>query len=189
MRKVFLFLVLLTVLNNNLYTQNLNRRPVITGYYAGSLPAIDSVELEKLDYIIFSFGHLKGNRLWITNATDSLLIQKMVSNKQTYPRLKVILSLGGWGGCYTCSPVFATKEGRKEFAESVKELLMYFNADGIDLDWEYPAIEGYPGHPYSPADKINFTSLIKKLRKELGNGYEISFAAGGFSTAIDSCFE
>lgn len=189
MKRVVLIIAVLIAESINADAQKVNFYPVISGYYASSLTAIDSVAVEKLDYIIYSFGHLNGNRLRIANATDSLLIKKMVGYKQTNPRLKVILSLGGWGGCYTCSPVFATKSGRKEFAQSVKELLLYFNADGIDLDWEYPAIEGYPGHPYAADDKANFTALIKILRRKLGKGYEISFAAGGFSTAIDSCFE
>ncbi len=113
----------------------------------------------------------------------------MVSFKRKYPGLKVILSLGGWGGCRDCSQVFATKEGRKIFAQSTKQTIEYFHADGIDLDWEYPAIEGYDGHPYASADKKNFTSLIKILRKKLGKKHELSFAAGGFDHFIDSSIE
>jgi GH18 family chitinase len=64
------------------------------------------------------------------------------SKKKSF--LKVILSLGGWGGCKTCSEVFSTEEGRKEFAQSAKDLCEKYKTDGIDLDWEYPAIEGYP---------------------------------------------
>ena len=65
----------------------------------------------------------------------------------------------------------------------------YFQTDGIDLDWEYPVIAGYPGHAHSAADKKNFTLLIKTLRKEFGTKYEISFAAGGFDRFIDSSIE
>src|SRR5579885_3385613 len=97
--------------------------------------------------------------------------------------------MGGWGGCRDCSPVFSTDTGRMEFANSAKELLNYFNADGIDLDWEYPVIKGFPGHAYSTDDKKNFTQLIRTLRKKLGKKYEISFAAGGFDQYIDSSVE
>jgi chitinase len=76
--------------------------------------------------------------------------------------------LGGWSGCAPCSDVFSTAAGRTAFAASVKELLLYFKADGIDLDWEYPAIEGYPGHTYRKEDKENFTSLVQALRATLG---------------------
>jgi len=161
----------------------------ITGYYAGPAHRLDSFQVSKLTHIIFSFGHLKGNQLHIGNAADTACIQKMVSFKAKNPSLKVILSLGGWGGCAACSPVFATAGGRKEFAASVKELTDYFHTDGIDLDWEYPAIAGYPGHPYEEADKKNFTRLLQSLRKSLGKGKEISFAAGGFNSFIDSSVE
>lgn len=162
----------------------------ITAYYAGPAARLDSFPVEKLTHIIFSFGHLKGNRLTIHNAGDTACIQKMVGYKKTRnPGLKVILSLGGWGGCEKCSPVFATAAGREEFAASVKELTGYFHTDGIDLDWEYPAIAGHPGHPYMRADKENFTLLLQSLRKALGKEKEISFAAGGFNQFIDSSID
>jgi chitinase len=152
----------------------------VIAYYSGNATLIDSFPVEKLTHIIFSFCHLKGNRLVVDNGSDTAVIKKLVSLKTRNPQLKVLLSLGGWGGCEFCSPVFAIDSGRKEFAASVKQLTNYFKTDGIDLDWEYPAIEGYPGHAYSQEDKPNFTALIKTLRDSLGHAREISFAAGGF---------
>jgi len=158
----------------------------IVGYYSGPTNLIDSFEMGKLTHLIFSFGHLKENRLWINSAEDSAQIKKMVALKSKHPKLKVMLSLGGRGGCETCSDVFNTVKGRHEFAESVKEISAYFHTDGIDLDWEYPAIAGFPGHTFRVEDKDNFTSLVKELRKVNGDDFEISFAAGGFTSYIDS---
>ncbi len=158
----------------------------VIAYYAGRPTMIDSFRVEQLTHLIFSFCHLKGDSLAVMNARDSTTIKNMVALKSRNPQLKVMLSLGGWGGCKTCSAVFASKKGRKIFAKTTKELMDYFGTDGIDLDWEYPVIEGFPGHPYSLDDKYNFTALVKLLRKKLGKKQEISFAAGGFTTYIDS---
>jgi chitinase len=155
--------------------------PAVIGYYSGRNTALDSFAIGKLTHIIFSFCHLKGNKLDANNARDTATIQHMVQLKEKYPHLKVILSLGGWGGCKTCPDVFATKAGINEFVGSVQEMLDYFHADGIDLDWEYPALPNVPGYPYYRDDKDHFTTLIKKLRKKLGKSKEISFAAGGFT--------
>jgi chitinase len=161
----------------------------VIGYYAGRSTAIDSFPTRELTHIIFSFCHLNGNLLYVSNASDTATIQKLVALKQTHPELKVILSLGGWGGCKTCPDVFATEQGRTEFVRSVKQLTGYFHTDGIDLDWEYPALVNVPGYPYYPEDKDHFTALIRLLRKELGKEKEISFAAGGYTdylkTSID----
>jgi chitinase len=161
----------------------------VIGYFAGRTSALDSFPVGKMTHLIFSFCHLNGNKLSVANAVDTLRIQKMVSFKEKYPNLKIILSMGGWGGCKDCSTVFSSDTGRKEFANSAKNLIKYFHADGIDLDWEYPAIKGFPGHAYSPDDKNNFTLLIRALRKKLGKKYEISFAAGGFDEFIDSSID
>jgi chitinase len=161
----------------------------VIGYYAGNSTLADSFQVEKLTHIIFSFGHLKGNSLSIGSARDSATIKKLVSLKSRNADLKVILSIGGWGGCEFCSPVFATDSNRKAFAASTLQLMNFFKTDGIDIDWEYPAIEGYPGHAYTPADKQNFTSLIKTLRDTLGSKYEISFAAGGFDSFLKDAVE
>ena len=72
-------------------------------------------------------------------------------------------AFGGWGGCETCSEVFSQGENRKEFATSVLELLYEYDLDGIDLDWEYPAMQGFPGHAFKPEDQQNFTALVRHV--------------------------
>lgn len=175
---------------NNTFAQTSPSSFRVVGYYCGSSTAVDSFEIEQLTHIIFSFGHLNGNKFEISSANDSATIYRMVAMKKNRsPNMKVMLSLGGWGGCKTCSDVFNTEEGRKEFAISVKEVSNYFKTDGIDLDWEYPAIKGYPGHTFRKEDSDNFTLLLKELRNVNGQNFQLSFAAGGFTQYIDSSID
>ena len=160
-------------------------KPTVIAYFSGNEAAAGRVQAEKLTHIIYSFCHLKGNRLNVDDARDSATIKALVKLKSKNPELKVLLSLGGWGGCAPCSEVFSTAPNRKAFAASVKELNQYFGTDGIDLDWEYPTIPGHPGHRYAPEDKENFTSLVNELRKTMGKKQEISFAAGGFPKFLE----
>ncbi len=191
LKKIYPVLILLTIFPFSIAARQGNpNSPVnVIAYYSGNAEGIDAYKVEQLTHIIYSFCHLKGNRLHVDDAKDSLTIKKLVSLKKKNSSLKVMLSLGGWGGCKSCSDVFSTAKGIKEFAVSVKELNNYFGTDGIDLDWEYPAIEGVPGHPYRPEDKPNFTALLKALRKELGVKNEISFAAGGFTKFLKESIE
>lgn len=161
----------------------------VIGYYAGDAENVGKYPIEYLTHIIYSFCHLKNGLLHVENKNDSATIQAIVQLKKRNPTLKVILSMGGWGGCGPCSDIFSTAKGRDDFSKSTKNLLTYFHADGIDLDWEYPAIEGFPGHTFMLADKKNFTALLQSLRNILGDKYEISFAAGGFTKFLDSSVE
>ena len=161
----------------------------VVGYYAGPIENIDSFKVEQLTHLIFCFCGLKENKLYIRNTEDSASIVKMVGLKKRNPALKIFVSLGGWGGCEICSDVFNSEIGIKEFTKSVKELADYFKIDGIDLDWEYPVIKGFPGHTYRKEDAANFTNLVKILRNTNKPSFEISFAAGGFTSYIDSSIQ
>jgi chitinase len=185
--KLILLCALFVFSSDSIFSQNNNIN--IIAYYAGGPDAVGSIPAEKLTHVIFSFCHLNGNKLGVDSPKDSVTIRNLVALKKRNPALKVILSLGGWGGCETCSQVFSTAQGRHEFALSTLAVNQYFSSDGIDLDWEYPAIEGYPGHRFVPEDLKNFTALVQELRKVLKNKYEISFAAGGFQKFLDESTE
>lgn len=183
--KLILLLLLTACYANAQEAKNLD----IIAYYTGDDQLINEFEVNKLTHIIYSFCHLKEGKLHVDTSKDSLAIKYLVSLKSKNPQLKVMLSLGGWGGCAPCSEAFSTAKGREVFAQSVKEVNDYFKCDGLDLDWEYPTIEGYPGHLYQKVDKVNFTELIKILRKTLGDENELSFAAGGFQKYLDESVE
>lgn len=159
----------------------------VLAYYLGRPEPLDNYDVNKMTHIIFCFGQLEGNRFKITGS-DSAIIRKMISLKQKNPQLKVLISLGGGRGCKTCSEAFATEEGRTEFAKSIKEFHNYFGTDGLDLDWEFPNIEHFPGQKYSPADKKNFTKLVRTIRK-YNPQHELSFAAGAHEGIFEEVVE
>jgi chitinase len=163
-------------------------RPALIAYYAGPGHDLDRKRIDQLTHLIWCFGHLDGDSMVVAPAQEKV-IRKMVGFKRQNPSLKVLLSLGGWGGCPTCSEVFSRAEGRTKFAESVRQLLKRTWSDGIDLDWEYPAVQGPPGHRFTPEDRHNFTLLVQELRRVLGPKYEISFAVGGTDACIVKGFE
>lgn len=163
--------------------------PKVIAYYMGDGSDLQRYNVSQLTHIIYSFLHLNGNQLSFDSATDKQALQRLVALKKQNTQLKVMLSLGGWGGCETCSDTFNNAENRKAFAQSTLAIIEEYQADGIDLDWEYPTIAGYRGHKFAPHDRANFTALIQELRAAFGSKYELSFAAGGFDgfleTAVD----
>ena len=163
--------------------------PKIIAYYMGDGSDLQRYNVSQLTHIIYSFLHLTGNQLSFNSATDKRALQRLVALKKQHPHLKVMLSLGGWGGCETCSDIFNSTENRKAFAQSTLAIIEDYQADGIDLDWEYPTIAGYPGHKYAAHDRANFTALIQELRNAFGNRYQLSFAAGGFDSFLETAVD
>lgn len=158
----------------------------VIAYYAGGASGTGTINPHKISHIIYSFCSLRENKLY---AGDVATIRKLVDLKKQNPRLKVLLSLGGWGGCPSCSDLFSSSSNRESFARSVLEVCRRLGTDGLDIDWEYPVIEGFPGHKFSPSDRDSFTELVRQLRKTLGPAYEISFAAGGFSEYLEKSID
>ena len=152
----------------------------IIAYATGKADIIKQYPVDKLTHIIYSFLKIQGDTLTFHNDDQRKSLEELVALKQVYPKLKIMVSIGGWSGCSFCSDLFADPLHRRNFARTTVSLFKQYNIDGLDLDWEYPAIEGYPGHKFDVADRNNFTELIKSLRNEMGNEYLLTFAAGGF---------
>lgn len=119
--------------------------------------------------------------------------------KAKYPRVKNLISIGGWTLSGTFSDIAADPVKRNRFAESSIEFMKKFGFDGIDIDWEYP---GQPGDPntnnkYRPEDKQNFNLLLAKVREKLdaasaadnrtgSDKYLLTIAAPAGETAIST---
>ncbi len=161
----------------------------VIAYYTGNGETISKYPVDKLTHIIYSFLDLQNDTLSFRNEQQRIILQQLVQLKNNNPHLKIMVSIGGWGGCAPCSNLFASATHRNTFAKTTVELFKQYNIDGLDLDWEYPVIEGYPDHKYDKADKYNFTELVKVLRQEMGNNYQLSFAAGGFINYLEQSID
>ena len=77
-----------------------------------------------------------------------------------------MIAIGGWNETPTkFSNMSANAANRQTFIASVVQFLLRYDFDGLDIDWEYPAARGG-----SPADKPNFTLLVKVFPIGIGRG-------------------
>ena len=126
-----------------------------------------------MTHINYAFGH-------VTDSFDGVRIQnpdflrKVVGLKVQNPKLRVVLSVGGWtSGNF--SEMAATKKTRRAFAKDCRRVVDEYGLDGIDIDWEYPTSNA-AGISCSPDDTDNFTVLMRDLRAALGNDKLLTIA-------------
>jgi chitinase len=135
---------------------------VVAYVQGGSIPAV--IHPQKLTHINFSFAHIDAGRALLDQPGVADDLAKLRALKKQNPKLKVIVSVGGWLAD-GFSDAALTDSSRHEFARSAVALLREYTLDGIDLDWEYPG-QGVAGIKYRAEDKQNFTLLLKTLRAE-----------------------
>ena len=102
------------------------------------------------------------------------------------PAVRVLASVGGWGGSDPFFHLAATAEGRQAF---VKSAMAWMRAhpgfDGLDIDWEHPGSNGSANGVAlgSPADGERFVQLLQDLRagldalgRDAGRHYDLTVA-------------
>lgn len=78
--------------------------------------------------------------------------------------VRFTVSVGGWAHSEHFSSVAADPLKRARFAAACARAVELYHLDGIDIDWEYPAD---PARNGSPADRDNFTALLREVRRAL----------------------
>lgn len=137
-----------------------------------ALPSITREDLSRLTHVNLAFGLVKDGLLDLSGLTNIGLLKRF---REWNPEIHIVLSVGGWGaGGF--SNMAMTAAGRERFARSCAEAVERLCLDGIDIDWEYPCSD-QAGIDFSPADRENFTLLLKALREQLGEK-SLSIAAG-----------
>lgn len=141
-----------------------------------------------LTHINYAFGKIDSDFETLKIQGESRL-KKIVALKNTYPNLKVCLSIGGWGAG-NFSEMAASETHRKKFCQNCLAAVNKYGLDGIDLDWEYPTSSD-AGISSSPSDTKNFTQLVKDLRAALGNDKLITMASAANAKYVDfkSCID
>lgn len=102
---------------------------------------------------------------------QSVLYPQVLALKTINPKLRVLLSLGGWSfndptdpnvGAYTStlfSEMVSNSDNRKQFIDSAIAYAHQFGFDGIDIDWEYPGDQSRGGQN---DDFANFVTFLEE---------------------------
>lgn len=159
MKKVILTLALLLCL---IQAQTAER--VVVAYVTSWTQTIPDPTV--MTHINYAFGHVNDSFDGVRIDNPDRL-RMIVDLKKQNPKLRVLLSVGGWGSG-RFSEMAASDKNRLLFAKDCRRVVDDFGLDGIDIDWEYPT-QSSAGISSSPDDTKHFTLLMRDLRKELGN--------------------
>lgn len=121
-------------------------------------------DVDRIDVLIYAFARVLDGYVVLDPPMQQRLAQR-VALKKDHPRLKVVLSVGGWkaGGF---SEAASSDEARRRFADSAAALVAANHADGLDIDWEYPG-HHESGIVSSTQDREHFTLLLQATRRAL----------------------
>ena len=192
----FLILVALLV-SGGVAGQAQSARPyVVIGYVTDKGWTKQQIDPFKLTHINYAFAvPAQNGELAAITPRDSANMAILTSLRSVNKNLKVLISVGGWGGCKYFSDAALTDESRRKFANSAVAFLKKHKLDGVDIDWEYPAQVG-AGNIYRPEDKENFTLFLKAIRDRLDeqgrqdnrtgqNHYLLTAATGGDTAFVN----
>ncbi|MEX0361197.1 MAG: glycoside hydrolase family 18 protein, partial [Allomuricauda sp.] len=155
---------------------------VVMGYYVPEADyRPDQLPLDQLTHIIFSFTNVIDGEMKFRNEESGEKLKALVAQREKHPHIKIMIACGGWGAD-GFSDMAHTPENRKKFVESAVAFNKAYELDGLDMDWEYPAIPA-AGTGARPEDKQNFTLLMKELREGLNTldrKQTLTFASAGW---------
>ncbi len=135
-----------------------------------------------MTHINYAFGQVNKsfNGVDINSESD---LRTLASLKKQNKKLKVLLSVGGWGSG-RFSEMAADETLRLSFAADCKRIVKEFNLDGIDIDWEYPTSNS-AGISSSPDDTDNYTLLMRDIRSAIGKKKLLTLASVHNARFID----
>ncbi|KAF8890745.1 glycoside hydrolase superfamily [Infundibulicybe gibba] len=149
---------------------------IAAAYYpdwsAGSFPP-ESLNYSKFDILLFAFVVPNSSSGISWDSGSQSILQRLVSSaRNSGAGTKIVLSVGGWGGCQWYSSAVSTAANRTTFTNALSNAVNTYGLDGMS---EYPNSEG-AGNPHSPSDSANLLSLLQSLRSALGSSKIISAA-------------
>lgn len=163
---------------------------VVVGYYPAWATytrdfQVSEIPASKLTHINYAFANIQNGRCVLgdayadvqktfpgdnwedANANRAGNLNQLRKLKAQNPKLRTLISVGGWTWSGQFSDVALTDTSRKTFATSCVDFMIEHGFDGIDIDWEYPIGGGLEGNKVRPEDKANYTLLLAALRSEL----------------------
>lgn len=166
-------------------------QPVVAAYYTGSFPPSE-IPAALLTHVIFAFGRMRAGTCAPARPQREEILAGLRALRDAHPNLRVLVSLGGWGGDAPFVAAAGSAQTRRAFVAScVDEFIVRGGMDGIDIDWEFPVRGGPALGPPHPEERAEATLLLTELRRQLdalsartGRRYLLTAAtpAGRFQT-------
>jgi chitinase len=159
-------------------------------YGTGRALDTDAIAASKLTHINYAFANVK-NGLVVDGAPgDAGNLRRLGTLRAANPDLRLLVSIGGWSWSKGFSDAALNDASRQTFVTSAITLLRRYDLDGLDIDWEYPGLEG-DSNPHRPDDGAHFVQLTDALRKALDaegrsrkRHFLLTCAAGAFPDAL-----
>ncbi|MFL6626226.1 MAG: glycoside hydrolase family 18 protein [Vitreoscilla sp.] len=143
---------------------------------------VDALHGDSVTHVVYAFLHVcgpgqlpedapkcagKSDYQIATSAIDDRFNDAFARLKARAPHVKVVASVGGWGGSDPFFHIADDAAPRAAFAKSAADFLRAHPAfDGIDIDWEHPTNNGAANGAQlgSPADGQGVADLMAALR-------------------------
>jgi GH18 family chitinase len=139
---------------------------------------VDTIDTKRYNTIHFAFIDITTDfRMDISSVKDQFEIFKGMSG------VHKVISFGGWDFSNLPSTFFILRQACQEanrgtFINNIVAFVKEHNLDGVDLDWEYPGAQDIPDvPPGNPQEGDDYYQTLLSLKKELGSGKTVSFAA------------
>lgn len=171
---------------------------------------VDALHGDSVTHLVYAFLHVcgpgqlredgprcvgKGDFELATSAVDDRFDAAFARLKARAPHIKVVASVGGWGGSDPLFHIADDAAPRAAFARSAADFLRAHPAfDGIDIDWEHPTDNGAANGVQlgSPADGQGYADLMAALRAaldaltaETGHKYLLTAAINTHHAIVD----
>lgn len=134
--------------------ENTEERKLVVGYYPFYNKIFYShtdIKYKNLTHICHAF--IKPDSSGNLIVDDNFIYPELIDEAHK-SKVKVLVSVGGWGGDGGFNNVASDDVARNNFIKNLTDFCLKHNYDGADIDWEYPRKD----------DRENFVSLIKDLR-------------------------
>ncbi|TFE23522.1 glycoside hydrolase family 18 protein [Cohnella luojiensis] len=170
----------------------------IVAYYPSWAPyqnfPVRKIAAASVTHINYAFANIQEGKVVMGDPwTDKSNFQQLRTLKQANPKLKTLISVGGWTWSGRFSNVAISKYSRDRFADSAVKFIRDNGFDGVDIDWEYPVTGGLASNKTRPEDKRNFTFLLQAIRNKLDAAqvkddrtYLLTIAAGAFTGYVNN---
>jgi len=135
---------------------------------------------DKMNMVYYAFGIPQENGTVTLNTT---YIDQVMELKNSGIRVLLVIDGANRAALQAMVKLCNNDSTRATFVSNICDLIVKYNFDGVDIDWEFPGTSGLSGYTLE-IDRTNLNKLLRDLRQKLnslqeegGTNYILSIAA------------